>query len=168
MNLGFHKPFDRKLYEANDDRAKKRLIEILERQGHVIIQTSETMKCDLVSRYYGNVYYHEVEVNNSWNNDWSNNFKFVRCFGRKWRLTKLYPHGLRIWQFNKDLSQVWKYSGNELKPDYLRDVYGRKMYSDERMFYIPIDKCKLYDTETDRRLKYYKERKEYIFVYDSD
>ena len=124
------------------------------------------MKCDVISRFQGKIYYHETEVNNLWKDDWPSNYKLIRVFARKYRLVQMYPSGLFFWQFNSDLSQVWKYRGYNLRPEYLKEAVGKGIKDGEKQFYIPIRECVLYNTCNDDILNYYKKEVKFRMVYD--
>jgi hypothetical protein len=135
--------FDQKDYNKWDNTAKKALVRVLQQEGHEIQRVSENFYADVESKKDGETIYSEAEVKTAWSKDWPNNWSEIRIPGRKKRLLKKYNNKVTFYVFRKDLKQVWRIKGEQLKDSNLKSAFGKNISHGEKFFHIPYQEAEL-------------------------
>ena len=138
------KPFDRKLYDQTDDKAKRKIIKYLHSKNHIIHTYKEDYKCDVKSiSGRGIVTFSEVEIKLSWEGEWPTSWRDVRIPYRKKKLLDEIESDLTFYIFRKDCKEMW------IIPDYIIkekgsvvEVPNRYVREGEQFYSIPVESIK--------------------------
>ena len=135
--------FDRADYDKWDNTEEKALVTLLESEGHTVKRVAENYYADVESEQDGTTVFSEAEVKTAWTDDWPTHWAEIRIPGRKQRLLKKYNNNVTFYVFRKDLKQVWRIKGSQLKLENLKAAYGKNISSGERFFHIPYTEVEL-------------------------
>ena len=81
--MAYRKPFSKSLYGKYDGVAKDTLINHLLKDGHILVDSSESYDADVVTEKLGEKHYSEAEVKTAWKGDWPTNWAEIRIAERK-------------------------------------------------------------------------------------
>ena len=135
------KPFDRKLYDQTDGKAKRKIKKYLRSKNHIVHDSKEDYKCDVKSISSGGIVtFSEVEIKLSWEGEWPTSWKDVRIPYRKKKLLDSIESNLTFYIFRKDCKEMW------IIPDYIIkekgvvvEVPNRYVKEGEQFYSIPVE-----------------------------
>jgi hypothetical protein len=134
---GVRKPFNKLDYMRFDGPAKQVMRIHLELRGYEVTVPSENFGADLYSEYKHVKIYHEVEVSQNWK---SGNFPFPTGSvpERKIRLARMHINEpLYFWRLRLDLLRALVFPSFRLRPEFLVEVFNRKIPKGEYFYRIP-------------------------------
>ena len=142
--MAYRKPFSKNLYGKYDGVAKDTLINHLLKDGHILVDSTESYDADVVTEKLGEKHYSEAEVKTAWKGDWPTHWAEVRLPERKKRLKDKHKDGvLNFYIFRPDFKQAWRIKDTLLTDDILREAKGRYIVKGEKFFHIPYTEAEL-------------------------
>ena len=88
--MAYRKPFSKNLYGKYDGVAKDTLINHLLKDGHVLIDSTESYDADVVTEKLGEKHYSEAEVKTAWKGDWPDIIQMLLDAGANRKLRNNY------------------------------------------------------------------------------
>jgi len=143
MAAAYRKPFSSNLYSKYDDVAKRALISHLVKEGHELLDSTESYDADLITQKGNVTYYSEAEVKTAWNGDWPSHWAEIRIPERKKRLLGKHHSNLKFYIFSGDLSKAWCIDSSLLTEDKLKEARGRNITNGEQFYHVPYKQAKL-------------------------
>jgi len=142
MTTPYRKPFSKEMYDLFDASIKDSLINLLVKNGHTILDSSESYGADVISSKDGVIFFSEGEMKSSWKDFWPKDWKEIRIPERKIKLIE--KHGnVDFYIFNKYMSKCWKINSSLMTSNTIREVEGRRIAKGEHFFNIPYEKAEL-------------------------
>ena len=141
--MAYRKPFSKNLYGKYDGVAKDTLINHLLKDGHVLIDSTESYDADVVTEKLGEKHYSEAEVKTAWKGDWPTNWAEIRIPERKKKLLSEHGNNLKFYIFSGDMTKAWCIDSSLLTDDKLREARGRNIYAGEQFYHVPYKEAEL-------------------------
>tara|TARA_R110001606_G_scaffold65210_1_gene151030 strand:+ start:479 stop:916 length:438 start_codon:yes stop_codon:yes gene_type:complete len=141
--MAYRKPFSTNLYSKYDGIAKDTLIRHLVKDGHALIDSSESYDADVVTEKLGEKHYSEAEVKTAWKGDWPTHWAEIRIPERKKKLLAKHGNNLKFYIFSGDMSKAWCIDSKLLTDDKLREATGRNIYKGEQFYHVPYKEADL-------------------------
>jgi|SRR6056300_618264 hypothetical protein len=141
--MAYRKPFSKSLYGKYDGVAKDTLINHLLKDGHILVDSSESYDADVVTEKLGEKHYSEAEVKTAWKGDWPTNWAEIRIPERKKKLLSKHGNNLKFYIFSGDMAKAWCIDSKLLTDDKLREATGRNIYSGEQFYHVPYTEAEL-------------------------
>ena len=136
------KPFDKKLYDQTDGKAKRKIKKYLRSKDHIIdSNTKEDYKCDVKSiSGRGILTFSEVEIKLSWKGEWPTSWKDVRIPYRKKKLLDSIESDLTFYIFREDCKEMWVIPDHIIKEKgSVVEVSNRFVREGEQFYSIPVE-----------------------------
>lgn len=133
--IGAYKQFEQSEYNECNNKAIEIIKTFLRNKGYSIEDKKEDMLVDITAIKNNSVTYHEVEVKKVWKGDWPDFWTTIQVPERKGKFNTK-QHFICV--LSNDMTQAWYIKGTDLKKEYLKEVYNKKISKGEYFFQVPI------------------------------
>jgi hypothetical protein len=134
------KKFDKKLYNQNDNKARKAGIKFWKSKGYNIQNNPDEFGPDLIAEKDGDSFFVEVEVKHNWNKE-QFPFNDLQIPERKKKFATI-AQKTYFMVFNSILNRAFICSNKTLLNSPLQNISNKYM-DNENFFKIPVSKLKL-------------------------